>query len=203
MLLHRITEFGNSAVLFLLGLLLALWLYQRSGRRAALAWSLALLACTGTIAALKLYFLGCPLPHLGLRSPSGHAGFSTFVYGGVTLCVAQDPQPWRRRLLSLVGCAWIAVIAWSRYAVHAHTPIEILCGLAIGCVFLLLFVRSAGTLPHQRFPFAAAVLLIFACTLAFYLLDWRLNFEHWLRLLGRHYVRDTGLCWTGVQGNAS
>ena len=194
MLLQRLTEFGNSAVLALLGLVLALWLQQRGGTRPALIWTVSLLACVATIAALKLYFLGCPLREFGLRSPSGHAGFSAFVYGGVTLCVAQDPTPWRRWILSLLGCLWIARIAWSRYAVHAHTPIEILFGLVVGCAFLLLFAHHAGPLPKQHFPFVAAALLVAACTLAFYLFDWRPNFEHLLRWLGRHYIRQNGLC---------
>jgi hypothetical protein len=195
MLLSRLTEFGNSAVLLLLALIVALWLARHAGRRTVVAWLAGLVVCVGTIAALKLYFLGCPVKPLGLRSPSGHAGFSTFVYGGVTLCVAQDPLPWRRRLLALGGCSWIALIAWSRYALHAHSPIEIWFGLAIGCASLLLFVRGAGPLPHDRFPFATAVLLVGSCTLAFYLLDWRPSFEHWLHFLGRHYIRDAGLCF--------
>jgi membrane-associated phospholipid phosphatase len=197
MLLYRVTEFGNVAVLSLLGLLLAIWLQRRAGRRAALAWSVSLLTCAATIAALKLYFLGCPLPHLGLRSPSGHAGFSAFVYGGVILCVARDPLPWRRRLLSSLGCAWIAAIAWSRYVMRAHTPLEILFGLVIGGVFLLLFVRHAGPLPHRRFPFATAVFLVVVCTLAFWRFGWRPNLEHLLHFIGRHYIRENGLCIGG------
>lgn len=194
MLLSRVTEFGNFTVLLLLGALIAIWFLLQAGRRAALAWTVALLACAATLAALKLYFLACPLTPFGLRSPSGHAGFSAMVYGGVTLCVLQDPTPWRRWLLSLLGCLWIGLIAWSRYALRAHTPIEIFFGLAIGGGFLLLFGRCAGPLPHQRFPFVPAALIVVACTATLYFLAWRPSFEQWLYHLGRQLIRQNGLC---------
>src|SRR3546814_9391474 len=56
-----------------------------------------------------------------LRSPSGHAGFSLFVYGAITICAARDHARWRPLALPLLGCVWIVAIAWSRYALHAHS----------------------------------------------------------------------------------
>src|SRR3546814_4222278 len=85
--------------------------------------------CFGVIAGLKIYFHGCPRPAFGLRSPSGHAGFSLFVYGAITICAARDHARWRPLALPLLGCVWIVAIAWSRYALHAHSIAEIIFGI--------------------------------------------------------------------------
>lgn len=193
-LLLRLTEFGNAVVLIPLAVLVALWLRHTGARRAALAWGMALLACVATIAVLKIYFLGCPLPRLGLRSPSGHAGFSAFVYGGVTLCAAHGEREWRRVLLAGIGCAWIAAIAWSRYAIHAHTIAEIASGLAIGTSALALFRAGCGPLPSVRFPFVPASSLAAAIVLLCLALHWRWNFESPLQQIGRLLMRWLPIC---------
>src|SRR3546814_8313549 len=78
-----------------------------------------------------------------LRSPSGHAGFSLFVYGAITICAARDHARWRPLALPLLGCVWIVAIAWSRYALHAHSIAEIIFGMLIGALALLLkMIRS-------------------------------------------------------------
>lgn len=193
-MLERLTEFGNAAVLSLLALLVALWLARAGSRRAALAWSGALLLCVGTISLLKGYFLACPLPGRALRSPSGHAGFSLFVYGGITLCAVRDGTASRRGLLTLLGVAGIAAIAWSRYALGAHTPIEIVFGLLIGGGALALFAGLRGPGGTRRFPYLAAALLAFAIAATLHAFDWHPSFEGWLRALGRRFATGLPFC---------
>lgn len=184
-MLTFITQFGHSFVLLALGGALALWLAHSAGRRAALAWLAALLACVSTIAALKVYFMACPSATLDLRSPSGHAGFSMFVYGGITLCLARDETPWRRRWLPPLGLAWIAAIAWSRYALRAHSGTETLLGLGVGALALGAFVVAAGAQPRYRFPFLAASALAAALAVPLTLLNARFTFEPWLQALAQ------------------
>ncbi|WP_020647821.1 phosphatase PAP2 family protein [Solimonas variicoloris] len=193
-MLERLTEFGNAAVLSLLALFVALWLAHAGSRRAALAWLVGLLACVGTIALLKGYFLACPLPGWALRSPSGHAGFSLFVYGGITLCAARDGAAWRRGLLTLLGSAAVAAIAWSRYALGAHTPIEIVFGLLIGGAALATFAALRGAAGARRFPYLAAALLALAIAATLHLLDWHPSFEGWLREFGRRFATGLPFC---------
>src|SRR3546814_14442054 len=71
------------------------WLAREAGVRATLVWICVLALGVGVIAGLKIYFHGCPRPAFGLRSPSGHAGFSLFVYGAITICAARDHARWR------------------------------------------------------------------------------------------------------------
>lgn len=193
-MIQFVSTFGNASVLLLLSLLLTAWLARESGARAALAWLCALALCVGVIAVLKIYFHGCPRPALGLRSPSGHAGFSLFVYGAITICAARDPATWRQLALPLLGCVWIAAIAWSRYALHAHSIAEIVFGLLIGASALLLFVGRAGPLPIGRFPFVVSVVI--AAVFVAVMLNLRLNvsFESWLGGLGRHWRPWLPLC---------
>lgn len=189
-----VSTFGNASVLLLLSLLLAAWLARESGARAVLAWLCALAFCIGVIAVLKIYFHGCPRPAFGLRSPSGHAGFSLFVYGAITICAARDTAKWRQFALPLLGGAWVAAIAWSRYALHAHSVTEIVFGLLIGGGALLLFIRRAGPLPIGRFPFVVSVAIAGLFVAVMLDLHLSMNFENWLGGLGRHWRPWLPLC---------
>src|SRR3546814_2233648 len=142
-MIEILSTFGNTSILLWLSALLAAWLAREAGVRATLVWICVLALCVGVIAGLKIYFHGCPRPAFGLRSPSGHAGFSLFVYGAITICAARDHARWRPLALPLLGCVWIVAIAWSRYALHAHSIAEIIFGLLIGALALLLkMIRS-------------------------------------------------------------
>lgn len=193
-MLEFLSAFGSAALLLLLSLLLAIWLAREAGARAVLAWLGALAVCIGVIAASKIYFHGCPRPVLGVRSPSGHAGFSLFVYGAITICAARDRARWRQLAVPLLGCAWIASIAWSRYALHAHSVTEIVFGVLIGGGALALFLAFAGSLPTGRFPFVLSI--IAAMILVALMLDLHLNidFEDMLREWGRHWRPWLPLC---------
>src|SRR3546814_18433877 len=96
-MIEILSTFGNTSILLLLSAPLAAWLAREAGVRATLVWICVLALCVGVIAGLKIYFNGCPRPAFGLRGPSGHAGFSLFVFGALTFCAAHDPA--RRRPL--------------------------------------------------------------------------------------------------------
>lgn len=179
----------------MLAILLALWLLRSAGRRVASLWLLAFLACAGGIAMLKVYFLACPLPHGWLRSPSGHAGLSLFIYGGIALCGSRDPEPRRGLILVVGGCTWVGAIAWSRYALHAHTGSEIALGLAVGAAALAGFALKSGPLPRARFPLVPTILAAAFLSLGFSVAPHQVQFESllghiggllpWLPLCGR------------------
>ncbi|NKF21180.1 phosphatase PAP2 family protein [Solimonas marina] len=165
-MLRDLTAFGNSAVLLPLTLLILLWLAHVGGRRPALAWLAGFAVGIGAITLLKAYFLNCPLPHFSLHSPSGHAGFSLFVYGGISLLTGRSRPLWLR--LVVIACAvfWVLLIAWSRYALHAHSIIELILGMMLGAIGLVVFVALRGELPRMHFPLflfgGATTLLVLA-----------------------------------------
>jgi len=74
-----------------------------------------------------------PVYRLG-SFPSGHTT-TAFLTAGVFCCLAA--RLWQRLLL--LGLA--AVVGWSRVAVGAHWPIDVLGGAVIGCVSLWLAIR--------------------------------------------------------------
>jgi membrane-associated phospholipid phosphatase len=155
-MLQNLTAFGNSAVLLPLSLLILWWLARTGGRRPALAWLAGFAVGIGALVVLKMYFLSCPRPHVGLHSPSGHAGFSLFVYGGIGLLTARSgPLGWRLAVVALAAL-WVLLIAWTRYALHAHSVPELTLGMLLGAVGLAVFAGLHGELPRRRFPLFAA-----------------------------------------------
>ena len=139
--LIALTELGDTAVLVPLAALLVLWLLLSRCPRGAAWWAIAVVMCVGLTAVLKLTFYGCP-PIPGLRSPSGHASFSTLVYGAITLVSATESRGFRRVMAISGGAGLILAIAASRLLLPAHSVPEIGFGLVIGSAALPLFGRS-------------------------------------------------------------
>jgi PAP2 superfamily. len=162
--LHFITGFGNAAVLTPLTFAIAVWLFAARRSRLALAWLLAVGLAGGVTAALKIYFSGCGLAPLQVHSPSGHTAFSTVVWGGLGLLIG------RRSSLTRVGARLAALllvglIAWSRLALGAHTPAEVIAGLLIGGLALAAFAHFLVRDPPPPVPawpllLAAALIVI-------------------------------------------
>lgn len=187
-MLSRLTGFGDFALLSLLGLFVTGWLLCSGHRRTTLIWLMALGICAALIALLKIYFHGCPLTELGMRSPSGHAGFSTFIYGGIAL-LAQNHRPcWQRGLIAVASGLWIAAIGYSRVVVQAHTGTEVLFGITIGATVLCAFALASRGTGSSRFPLAAAIAGAALGAALFQALNWHPTFEDFLTRLSREYA---------------
>jgi len=187
-MLSRLTGFGDFALLSLVGLFVTGWLLSSGHRRLTAIWLAALCGCAALIALLKIYFNGCPLPELGMRSPSGHAGFSTFMYGGIAL-LAQSHRPcWQRGLISVAAGLWIAAIGYSRVVVRAHTGAEVVLGIAIGVTMLCAFALASRGQGSSRFPLAAVIAGAVLGAALFHSLDWHPTFERFLAQLSREYA---------------
>ncbi|MBR5587219.1 MAG: phosphatase PAP2 family protein [Clostridia bacterium] len=66
----------------------------------------------------------------GYSFPSGHAQMST-TFGGMFSLI------FRKKWLYIVGTLLIVLTGLSRMYLGVHTPVDILCGIAIGCVLVL------------------------------------------------------------------
>ncbi len=156
-----VTDFGDSAVTVPLALFCTAYLLLARRHRAALALALTSGGAALVILLLKLALQSC-LPERGgapLTSPSGHAALSAAVYGGLALLLSQGSA--RRPLLALTALL-VAGIAVSRLALEAHTPPEILLGLAVGGGFSLLMarlIRGEPAFRPQRRPLLALTAL--------------------------------------------
>jgi membrane-associated phospholipid phosphatase len=159
-----ITDFGSPALLLPMSLLICLRLWLRTGPRLALLWLLALAAGTGLTALLKIYFSACGLAPSGIHSPSGHACFSTLVYGGLIVFCWVGSSPRRRIALAVLGIGWIGLIAYSRVAVGAHSPGEVVSGTIIGAAalgsFSAFYLRADPPRASLLLPLAGAILVV-------------------------------------------
>jgi membrane-associated phospholipid phosphatase len=160
--LRFLTDFADLAVLLPLALCIGLGLALAGWRRGAAAWGVALVGALATMLFLKLLLLGCG--SASALSPSGHTAAGTTVYGGAAAL-------WLRRWLPPVpaallgGCGVAALIGVSRIAIHAHLPIEVVIGAAVGLAAILVLLLLAGPRPvglpvRWLIPAAVAVALL-------------------------------------------
>jgi membrane-associated phospholipid phosphatase len=149
--LRVVTNFGDLDLLLPLSLVVAATLWRFETRSAAISFVGALVLCLGTLAALKLTLLSCGAYwHLLIRSPSGHCGAATIVYGTIAVVLATH-GPARLRPLWYGGAVLlIATIAASRIVLRMHSQAEVAVGLAIGCAGLALFTLRYRGRPHPR-----------------------------------------------------
>ncbi|MDX9690712.1 MAG: phosphatase PAP2 family protein [Alphaproteobacteria bacterium] len=134
-LLH-ITNLGDSGFLGMLSVCGAVYLYTVGAHRAALFLLFSLVASAGSIALLKIGFLGCHhvIPYLNIESPSGHAALSVAIYGCLTAIMMSHFTGWRRWGALIVYLLGVSAISLSRLYVGFHTGPEVLLGAALGAV---------------------------------------------------------------------
>jgi len=158
-----LTDFGDAMVVLPIAAATLAWLVRVAGPRTAGLWCLALLACGGGTALLKVYFDACAAPLPSIASPSGHASMSTLVYGSLALILGAEAAPWQRFAAAALGAAAIIGIALSRVTLGAHSVAEVAIGLAIGAGVLALFARrylEAPPAARNLAPLAVSVVLL-------------------------------------------
>ena len=160
-----LTDFGDTAVLLPLSIVVLAWLLTVPSRGPAIWWVAALGIFGGVVGALKAVFFACP-PAPDIISPSGHTGFSLLVYGGVAVIVAGKRRSiWVRAAAIALAVGLAAGIGLSRVALGMHTMPEIVIGYAIGAVALLIFgmayLRSKGS-GRTIAPLLAGAALVLA-----------------------------------------
>jgi len=159
-----VSDFGDSAVLLPLALVLAaaLWRYQSS--RAAVYFFVATGACLMIIVCLKMAFVACGAPwNIGIVSPSGHASMSTTVYGALGIVAARQAPQWQRPIILAAIAAFVGCVALSRIALKAHSIPEVTLGVVVGAIAVLIFAHPYLRLRTGRMNFSllgSAVILV-------------------------------------------
>jgi len=157
-----LTDFGDSAVLLPLSLVVLIWLLATRSVGAAIWWVGVLAVFGAVVGGLKMLFFACP-PAVDVRSPSGHTGFSMLVYGGIAAIIAiQRRSAWSRTAIMLAALALVVGIAISRVSLHMHSRTETLIGFAIGVVAVAVFIfgyRRTTTNRRLMAPLLFAVVL--------------------------------------------
>ncbi len=82
---------------------------------------------------------------------SGHATLSLVFYGlwAYLLWRSFPPAPWRTALIALLAC-WVIAIGWSRLALGAHYPTDLLGGYLLGAIWLLLGMSAIDRLAGRQ-----------------------------------------------------
>jgi len=164
-----LTDFGDTAVTVPLAIVMTVFLVAARQRRLAIAWALTIAGCAGLTATLKLALRVCghPLSGSTLNSPSGHTAMSIAVYGGIAIVVGSTLGLAARRGLFAAAMVFALTIAVSRAVIHAHSPIEVAIGLAVGLVTLLIMMATTRRYRPQTLPLhwlaagAAVVFVLF------------------------------------------
>ena len=167
--LSFVTNFGDLDLLLPLSLVVAGTLWRFESRAVATAFAGALVLCLGTLAVLKLTLLSCGAYwHLLVRSPSGHCGAATIVYGAIAIVLATHTPPRLRRLWYGGALALIVLIALSRVVLRMHSQVEVAIGLTIGAACLALFTLRYRGRPHPRInPLALGLALSLTSLVAY------------------------------------
>lgn len=166
-----LTDFGDQAVVLPLTAVVAIMLLALGWWRGAVGWFVAVFGTFATVLSLKIIFYAChsELPHLGIRSPSGHTASATVVYGGLLALLGVRGvgetirHVGRHLLLILLAALLLALIfGFSRVDLGAHTVPDVLVGGAVGILGAILLVLMAGSAPNgfRRWPLAAVVLIV-------------------------------------------
>jgi membrane-associated phospholipid phosphatase len=177
-----LTDFGDSAILLPLSMVVLIWLLGTRSVAAAIWWVGVLVVFGAVTGGLKMLFFACP-PAVDVRSPSGHTGFSLLVYGGIAAIIAiQRRSVWSRAAIMLAALALVIGIAISRVALHMHSSTETLIGFMIGAVAVAVFVFGYRRTAANR-PLMAPLLFAVVLTAAIFH-GARLNAETNLHMLG-------------------
>ena len=85
--------------------------------------------------------------------PSGHAAYSTMLYGLLAAYVAHRVDRWHWRLASVLVCAAVvALVVFSRLYLGAHFLTDVLGGIAEGIAWLALVWMAVTTLRRRQRP---------------------------------------------------
>ncbi|MWL90792.1 phosphatase PAP2 family protein [Cupriavidus sp. SW-Y-13] len=158
---HLITFFGESTFLLPCAIFLYAWLRWRGATRMAWHWLLAFSLTAALVLASKVAFMGWGVGSeaMDFTGFSGHSMMAASILP-VLLYLA---MPVSRPGLSLVAAAAGVVLALavgvSRLALHAHSPSEVISGLALGFCVSLPFIMRHGV-PHGPMTMTLACVVL-------------------------------------------
>lgn len=155
--MHTLTDFGDTAVVLPLSVVISLWLLRHHSHRVLVPWIIALGLCIAVTALLKTYLYACPIAS-DLVSPSGHTSLSTLTYGAMTLVIAAEERRILQTSVLGFGTGFIFSIAGSRVWLNAHSALEVGIGILIGIVTLALFAQYYLRWRNEGTPLLMLVL---------------------------------------------
>lgn len=149
--------------------------------RMAAAWAVMVVAGSGLMLMLKLYFEACgPARHRVLYSPSGHTMAATMVYGGLLSLTRLN-----RAALLVVTLAIALLMGWTRVALGYHTVMEVVVGGALGLAVVACF--SQWTQGWQKNFRPVLSILCVVAVVGISMRGWHPNIESAIQSASRLY----------------
>lgn len=139
--LTTITGLGDSIVLAVFSLALALYLFLIGYRREPLAMILAFILPAIIIGILKISFYICNTNLWGIVSPSGHSAISIGVLGVAALILAKISVGIWRAIIPFVLVFLAITIAISRTILGMHTDGDVVVGSLIGLLVVIIIAK--------------------------------------------------------------
>jgi membrane-associated phospholipid phosphatase len=157
-----VARLGEAQILLPALAVACAWLAWRGGARRTAAWALGLTALATAVAtATKVAFIGfevgfAPWDYTGV---AGHSMFAAAAWP-LLVSVALPQRAVRWRVAALAGAYALAgVVSVSRIVTGAHSPSEVVLGLALGAAASGLALRW-GAPPTRPMPAALLALLL-------------------------------------------
>ncbi len=145
-----LTRVASTEGFFFFAAVIALFLFLRKEWRRARSFVVATLGLALSTTVLKI-IVAAPRPAGGLVEvtgygfPSGHAAGIMFLALSACLLATNLPRLWRY-VVYAAGVALAVAIATSRVYLSVHTPLQVFAGLALGALWVLVFVA----LSHRK-----------------------------------------------------
>ena len=123
-----------------------------------------------------------------MHSPSGHTAFSAIAYGGFTVIAMAGSRSLRANLFRVGIALWVLLIGYSRVAVKAHSPGEVIVGLVIGGISVALFASLYRGRVRPPYLLAGSILAAVALVALLVIPDQVFTLEGWLHKLAHSLV---------------
>ncbi|HHL0199552.1 phosphatase PAP2 family protein [Raoultella ornithinolytica] len=161
-----VSFFGDSTVLLPSAAAVFMVLFlRRPSRQIAWQWGL-LFGITGAIvSASKLAFMGwgIGIRELDFTGFSGHTALSTAFWPIFLWLLCARGSVALSRTAMATGYLLAGLVGYSRLAIHAHSPSEVIAGLllgAIGSALFLLLQRNSSRVVHAQLSWGGVLSLI-------------------------------------------
>lgn len=161
-----VSFFGDSTVLLPSAAAMFMVLFlRRPSRQIAWQWGL-LFGITGAIvSASKLAFMGwgIGIRELDFTGFSGHTALSTAFWPIFLWLLCARGSVVLRRTAMVMGYLLAGLVGYSRLAIHAHSPSEVIAGLllgACGSVLFLLLQRNSSRVVDAQLSWGGVLSLI-------------------------------------------
>jgi len=160
---QMLTYFGDSMLLLPSAVVLAFALFYNTSKLAPVCYWLVSFGSAGLIVSIsKVLFLGFLIgsARYNFTGFSGHTTMSTTFWPVFFWFIARGFSFQRPLFWVVLGYLSALTIAYSRLALHAHSPSEVICGFLLGCGCSLFFLAMQRKVAFKPISLIELLLII-------------------------------------------